>query len=304
MKIYDLRSDLACPVCKFNSLVFEADTVRCPDCNRVYPIEVHNGQSIINFIPDSHSLFKNPVQKLWQHLLGTSSHKEEGLLNDVASFQEYDAGHTAYNLSRGKILDVGGGSGILRRCIKNAAEYIDIEPDIDAYERRKLLGKIDSRLNNPFSFVCGIAEYLPFRSMSFDSVVMDGMIEHVFNISFSFAEAQRVLKKGGKLYLSADCRGIEVKSMDISLFKKIFNYIRKNGPLRLLKRILSRIIFNIKKRINPWRDILDFSQSQMESGHIYDNLKKDDILNLGKAAGFSKIESSDAGKGTVFILTK
>jgi hypothetical protein len=54
----------------------------------------------------------------------------------------------------------------------------------------------------------------------------------------------------------------------------------------------------------PWKDIVDFSQPQLESGHIYDNLQDDDIKKLATAAGFCLSESFSAGTASIFIFKK
>ncbi len=299
------RDILACPVCKSSDLSFSATVVRCGDCGRSYPIERHDGADIINFIPDFAARFQNPVQKLWRYLLATSVAEEQNLFDNLHSFDAYDLQHKeCYDFSRGRVLDIGGGSGVLRRCVGEGCEYVDVEPDISAYERRSFLGKFDSRLGAPFTFFCGVGEYLPFRSRSFDSAVLDGMIEHVFDLNYVFSEAFRILKKGGILYISADFHAPAVRFGRVSVFRKVMNYFRRKSLVATIKRVASRIFFGIRRRMNPWKNILDFSQSQVENGHIYDDLRTWDIEEIAGQFGFRLEKSQEIGLATVIKLIK
>ncbi len=299
------RDILACPACKSSSMSFGPDAVYCPDCGRKYPIGRHDGADIIDFIPDSAARFQNPVQKLWRYLLATSAAEEQNLFDGLRSFDAYDAQHAeCYDLTSGRVLDIGGGSGVLRRCLGSACEYVDVEPDTGAYARRSSLGKLDSRLAAPFAFFRGVAEYLPFRARTFDIAVMDGMIEHVFDLNCAFSEAFRVLKSGGVLYLAADCHGQVVRSGRVSVFRKTLNYCRRAGIIATVKRAVSRAFFEMRRRMNPWKDVLDFSEPQVENGHIYDDLRAHDIIGIAEQFGFRLEKSQESGLATVIEFVK
>lgn len=296
---------LACPACKSSGLSFGPDAVRCPDCGRKYPIARHDGADIVDFVPDSVARFQNPVQKLWRYLLATSAAEEQNLFDALVSFEAYDVQHAeCYDLTSGRVLDIGGGSGILRRCLGSSCEYVNVEPDMGAYARRSFLGKLDSRLSAPFVFFRGVAEYLPLRARTFDVAVMDGMIEHVFDLNCAFSEAFRVLKDGGRLYVAADCHGQAVRSARVSVFRKTINYCRRAGFAATVRRIASRALFEARRRMNPWKNVLDFSEPQVENGHIYDDLRSRDIIEIAGQFGFRLERSRESGLATVLEFVK
>jgi ubiquinone/menaquinone biosynthesis C-methylase UbiE len=299
-----IKNDLACPVCKSAELDFGADKVLCRTCHRFYPLENCDNQLIINFIPDFDSPYLNPAYRFWKYLFNKSSLEIERLLQDKNLFNAADEEYSHYRIDGRKVLDIGGNSGELRRYLNKAQLYVCLEPDIKAYGRRALLGKIDTKLQEPFIFIHGVAEYLPFKASSFDSVVLRGVIEHVWDINFVFFEAYRVLKTKGKLFVSSDFHGEESRSQRKNIFQKIIDFWKKYGLLKTINRIFDRLMFNLKRKINPWKDIVDFSQPQLESGHIYDNLQEDDIKRLATAAGFRLSESFSVGRANIFIFKK
>lgn len=89
----------------------------------------------------------------------------------------------------GRLLDVGCGSKPYRLLFK-VDEYVGLDIDSES-----------SRLR-------GTAEYLydgtifPFENASFDSILCNQVLEHVFNPDEFLGEIQRVLKPGGKLLLT------------------------------------------------------------------------------------------------------
>lgn len=90
----------------------------------------------------------------------------------------------------GRILDVGCGSKPYRTLFKNADAYIGLE--YDTPENR--------RLKNADYFYDGVN--FPFATDSFDAVVCNQVLEHVFNPDEFVQEINRVLKSDGVLLLS------------------------------------------------------------------------------------------------------
>lgn len=298
-----IRDNFACPVCKYGGLKFLPNALLCDNCHHLYNIKIYDGKEIINFIPDFKSPFTNPAQKLWEYLLEQSSVIEEKLLRGLMDFDNAGKQYCRFNFSNLKILDVGGGSGEMRRYLNGREKvYVCLDPDPRAYKNRKILGNLDSKLNNDFNFVLGVAEYLPFKSETFDFLIMNGMIEHVFNINFAFSEAYRVLKKGGKFFIGADFHGANIKNIKISPVIKVKTFFLNQGFSATFKRIMGRIVFNLRRRLSPWKEIFDFTQPQVENGHIYDDLKIDDIKKLGGEFGFKT--SYEIENQTSLIFTK
>ncbi len=85
-------------------------------------------------------------------------------------------------------------------------------------------------------FAAAIGENLPFADHSFDLVVMNQVIEHVSNQSAVLAEATRVLKPGGVLYVACP------------------NYLRFYEPhykivwLPLMPKGLGRVYLRVRRR--------------------------------------------------------
>ena len=54
--------------------------------------------------------------------------------------------------------------------------------------------------------ICACAEALPFREAQFDRVVLDSALEHVIDQAKTLAEARRVLRSGGALFVATPNR--------------------------------------------------------------------------------------------------
>ncbi|UGY16069.1 class I SAM-dependent methyltransferase [Bradyrhizobium septentrionale] len=90
--------------------------------------------------------------------------------------------------ARGLVLDIGCDSPDLsRRMFPPSCEYLGIEPSLGRSEQFR---------------VVGMAEFLPFAEATFDCVSFLTSLDHVFDYHTAIAEAARVLKPGGKLYLA------------------------------------------------------------------------------------------------------
>lgn len=299
----EIRNNLVCPVCKDSRLNFKTEEVLCLNCHNHYPIEISANEKIVNFIPSFNSKYINPAQKLWQHVLLFSSQEQERLIGLYTSLKGFDDTFSRFEVSGHDVLDIGGNSGTLRRYLKNK-KYVCIEPDLDAYERRSLLGKIDPELSKPFIFIRGVGEYLPFKSQSFDSVIMWGMIEHLFDLNLAVAEAYRVLRFGGKFYVAADFHGLAVRSNYMPLSKKVKRYFKNFGLYKTFKRVLIKLGFFIRQKLNPWKNILDLSQAQVENGHLYDNLNHNDMESLARYFGFKLNDKFDFENATIYTFKK
>jgi SAM-dependent methyltransferase len=303
MNFYRFKNKLACPVCKGSQLNFKSEEVLCLNCHNHYPIEISADEKIINFIPGFSSKYINPVQKLWQHVLSTSSEEQKRLISLYTSFKGFDDVFAQFEITGRDVLDVGGNSGTLRRYLRNK-KYVCLEPDLRAYERRSIIGRVDPELNKPFIFIRGVGEYLPFKSTTFDSIIMWGMIEHLFDLNLAIAEAYRVLRFRGRFYVAADFHGLETRVSRVSSFNKLKNYYKNFGLSKTLKRIITKLVFFVRQKLNPWKNILDLSQAQVESGHLYDNLNHNDIEFLADYFGFKLKDKFDFEKATIYTFEK
>ena len=146
----------ACPVCKEPKLVSESADIYCPTCHHRYPIVQVGEDRIIDFIPDADAPFQNPVQKLWTYLLGTQTESQEYNVAHNQPFEGTDIIHTHFEVEGELILDIGGGSGYLRRYLKPGQMYVCIEPDPKAFARRLVFAKFDSRLGDRIISYAGL----------------------------------------------------------------------------------------------------------------------------------------------------
>ena len=97
--------------------------------------------------------------------------------------------------SKGRVLDIGCGSGIISTIIKeNQFDVMGIDISKEAlrkYYSRGLRG-----------VVADIEPSIPAKSDTFDMVWLSEVIEHVKNCENLIREGYRVLKPGGRLYVS------------------------------------------------------------------------------------------------------
>jgi SAM-dependent methyltransferase len=96
----------------------------------------------------------------------------------------------------GRVLDIGSGGmvPILRRqglemVHQTPFRYHGIDPEVRFYSR-------------DFPFAQAAGEGLPFKSGSFDTVMIVGALDHTLSPHQVIAEAARVLRSGGRFYIS------------------------------------------------------------------------------------------------------
>lgn len=146
------------------------------------------------------------------------SYLDNGEKNDQFYSVEQKADTKMYDKLQleGRVLDVGGQLGHIRKYMKENQEYCSIDPFMGVVDlvdgRKKLFDNYP--LSTPLNFIGGYAEFLPFKSMVFDTVNMRSCIDHFFNPELSLLEANRVLNNNGKLIIGMT---VEVRS-----FKFVF----------------------------------------------------------------------------------
>lgn len=90
--------------------------------------------------------------------------------------------------AQGMFLDVGCDNAYISRgMLDSGVQYVGLEP---------------SQGSSPEFRVSGLGEFLPFADESFDGVSFQTSLDHIFDFQLALAEAKRVLKPGGRLYLA------------------------------------------------------------------------------------------------------
>ncbi len=130
--------------------------------------------------------------------------------------------------ARGRLLDVGGGTGRVSSTIRNLVDEVVIA-DVS-------FGMLDKADRSALKPVCGASESLPFPNNFFERVIMVDALHHVINHADSALEMLRVLKPGGVLVIEEpDIRTFGVKL--IALAEKLLlmrsHFLAPNEILKL-----------------------------------------------------------------------
>jgi len=97
------------------------------------------------------------------------------------------------------ILEIGCGTGKNTTLLAQIGQHvsaIDFSPGMIEKARQKL------SLDNVTFTLSDITRPWPFRDRSFDLVVCNLVVEHISDLSFIFAQASRVLRDGGRFFIS------------------------------------------------------------------------------------------------------
>ena len=161
-----------------------------------------------------------------------------------------------------KILDIGCGTGISTRQLKNIGEVTGVDPD------PKMLKAARAHKSKVKIYVLAKAEKLPFKSQTFDIVTAFSAL-HWFDDKKSLLEIKRVLKPGGLFFVGGHTGSIswgkyrnaiiEAIGQEIAQFKSV-----KFNPKKLLigsgfKKVKVRL-WN-KKEYYTLKNAIEYVQS-------------------------------------------
>jgi len=128
-----------------------------------------------------------------------------------------------------RILDLGAGSGYLTFPIAKRngnCQVIGLDIVKDALETNRVTAEKEGIKNISFVNYDGIN--FPFESNSFDMVVTRYALHHFPNIEHSIKEVSRVLKTGGKFFISDPCPN----ECDTERFVDDYMRLKKDGHIK------------------------------------------------------------------------
>lgn len=255
MLTVDMLDRLACPECKNfsvelkssrreNNKIIKGEIV-CLRCHRQYPI--HEG--IPNMLPDELRLKKVPKESIWREWgkrLGAYKHRMKGWTkeNSRSIIPVYKESFSFFYPIKGSALEIGCGNGVVRHFLNRDVEYWGTDPDKDwtLHPLYSYPQDIFPCLKEPFPFVQGVGEYLPFKDESFDNIIITATLDHVNSPSKVFEESFRVLKDKGQMLLSVAIGewGMS-KGKFFSILANRFSRLLRGELISLTKGIFRRL---------------------------------------------------------------
>lgn len=110
----------------------------------------------------------------------------------------------------GRTLDVGGHQGRLRAFMEEGQEYLSVDPYANVFQhidKQNGLTKAYPFILKGTNFIQALAEHLPVKTVSFDTVHMRSCLDHFYNPELSLLEAYRVLRPEGQLVIGLYVEG-------------------------------------------------------------------------------------------------
>lgn len=255
MLTLDMLDRLACPECKNFSMELKSTAIEneeiikgeivCLRCHRQYPIN----EGIPNLLPDELRLKKIPKESIWREWgkrLGSYKHRMKGWTeeNSRSIMPVYKESFSFFYPIKGSALEIGCGNGVVRHFLNRDVEYWGTDPDKDwiLHPLFSFAQDIFPCLKEPFPFIQGVGENLPFKDEAFDNVIITATLDHVNSPSLVFEESYRVLKNKGQMLLAVAIGEWGVsKGKIFSILANGFNRLFKGEIISLTKGVFRRL---------------------------------------------------------------
>jgi ubiquinone/menaquinone biosynthesis C-methylase UbiE len=258
-----MKTELVCPLCK-SELIWQPDQVECQKNHHKFIIR----EGVPDFLVLAWSEFKNERTDSWWRELRHFQEWNKGYDLTQAEFDLKTSDEVQRKIGiEGKVLDIGGSIGLIRRYLKAGSDYYVIDPDDQAFSKIEILKNLYPEIVKPFNFIVGVGEFLPFRDASFDTVIMRSVIEHFYDVDLVMKEVYRILRPGGKLII-----GI---GLPLTKPSEVWQRIKKIFQEQGLKSLVSKI-FN------------KFFGKQRHVGHLH-KFNLDSLCGLLKKYQFDSI---------------
>lgn len=193
---------LACPKCR-GALAAVVGALECRGCRARFP----QGDPWLDLRPSARWHAADPT---WTARQGEMETAYRDLIADPAHARlayQYDFGPFAAVLAewRGRVLDIGGGNGLVRHVLPPGCEYISLDPGV-AWLEEPWAGIADAFpcLREPLAFVRGVGEQLPVADAGIDGVLSFWSLNHAAEPARVVGEIARVLRPGGRALVVLD----------------------------------------------------------------------------------------------------
>ena len=197
------RAWVVCPVCR-GGLRFSPTRASCAACARDYP---QPDEGYLDLLP--HDGWE-PATGRWAERQGEMETAYRDLIRDPAEAAaayrtDYEPFAALLATYGGRVLDIGGGNGLVRHYLARDAEYVVVDPSLEWLESAwTAIAAEFPCLGEPLCFVRGVGESLPFPDATFDGVLSVWSLNHAARPAEVVRGACRVLRPGGRLLLILD----------------------------------------------------------------------------------------------------
>lgn len=183
------------------------------------------------------------------------------------------------------ILDIGCGPQ------KDLPEYIPIEKLAGFVGLDPLVGEQPRQ----FEFIHGIAELLPFSSVSFDSIIFCNSLDHMLDFEKCLKESSRVARAGGRIYILMD---------------DVVDKVEGSGFLSIIRKGINQftVMYRLKGLAAAVRYALTISKLEIPEGamdyfHSYFPGKQE-VVDVMNELGVTKVRELQLGESVLLEFIK